>query len=281
MTDLPASDVISAEVADHIATIWLDRPDQRNAMGPAFWTDFPATVEAVSADPDVRVIVVAARGPAFTVGIDLKAFGPILTSGSLDPEADTPSPVAERRATYQMIKRLQDTFTSMARAPQPVICAIHGWCIGGGMNLITAADIRYASADAMFSFRETKIAIVADVGAMQRMPRIVEPGRLAEIVYTGKDFAADEAREVGLVSSILPDQEATMAHASATAAAIAANSPLAVQGAKRILRNTDRMVIEDQLDYVALWNSAFVTSSDLTEAMMAFLEKRPPEFTGH
>ncbi len=276
---LPESSVVTVERHDHVAVVWLDRPDKLNAMAHDFWVDFPNIVEALGADPEVRVLVVAGKGRAFTVGIDVVAFGPALASGTITGEP-AGSGAADRMATYHQIKRMQRTFSSLADCPKPVVAAIHGWCVGGGVDLITACDIRLAAADAVFSVRETKLAMVADVGTMQRLPRIIDPGRVAELVYTGRDVSADEAAEMGLVSRVLPDRDAVLKEAMAMAEDIAANSPLAVQGAKAVLRAAHARATEEQLDYVALWNAAFIHSNDLTEAMHAFLEKRAPEFKG-
>jgi len=280
-TEFAASEVVSVELRPGVAIVWLDRPEARNAFAPDFWTEFPETIEALGADPEVRAIVIAARGSAFTVGLDLPAFGPSLALGDLDPSAQpAPSPVIQRRRTYQLVKTLQHTFSAVAECPKPVIAAIHGYCIGAGIDLITACDIRYSAADAVYSVRETKVAIVADVGTLQRLPKIVDPGRVADIVYTGRDFDAAEAEAMGLVSRVLPDQEATLVAAISTAEEIAANSPLVVQGAKTVLRAGDGRSVDDALDYVALWNAAFLHSNDLGEAMAAFVEKRKPEFDG-
>jgi Delta3,5-Delta2,4-dienoyl-CoA isomerase len=279
---MPTSNVLSIEFDKHVATVWLDRPDRRNAFALEFWDDLPKIMEALSDDDETRVVVIAARGQSFTVGIDLKAFGPSFMSGGVDPSDPNPpgSDVGRRRALYRSIKRLQETFTSIAACPKPVIAAIHGHCIGAGIDLITACDIRFASEDAIFSVRETKIAMVADVGTMQRLPRILNRGHLAEIVYTGKDFNATEAYDVGLVTRVLLDTDALHAAAHAVAGDIAANSPLAVQGAKAVLAAEDGMSVDDALDHIALWNAAFIQSNDFVEAVMAFTQKRPPEFTG-
>ena len=277
----PPSDVISIEIRDRVAILWLDRPDQRNAFAPDFWVEFPVMVEALGADPDVRVVVVAARGPAFTVGLDLRSFGPAMATGALDPAADPPpSPVAQRARTYRLIKDMQHTFTALTECPQPVIAAIHGYCIGAGVDLITACDIRYAAVDTVFSVRETRLAMVADVGTLQRLPRIIDPGRVAELAYTGRDFDVSEAAAMGLVTNVLPDPDATLTAAIATAEAIAVNSPLAVQGTKAVLRAGEVRSVGEALDHVALWNAAFLHSNDLGEAMTAFVEKRAPEFDG-
>jgi enoyl-CoA hydratase len=276
---IPDSDVITVEAEGHVATVWLDRPDKLNALGISAWEDLPQVMDALGSDDGVRVIVIAARGRAFTVGIDLMAFAPAFTTGSFDPDVEAGT-VAARLANYASIKRLQDSFTALARCPKPVIAAIHGFCLGAGIDLITACDIRLASRDAIFSVRETKIAMVADVGTLQRLPRIVDPGRVAELVYTGKDFGAVEAHEMGLVSHLYEDGDAVQQAAGALAAEIAANSPLAVQGSKAVLRAAEGQSIDTALDYVALWNAAFIHSNDFAEAVTAFLEKRNPDFTG-
>jgi len=278
---MDATPPITVERRDSIAIVWLDRPDQRNAFAPQFWTLLPTTMEELGDDPGVRAVVLAAKGSAFTVGLDVKSFGPVIATGSLDPAATPPaSPVAQRARTRQLVKAMQHAFSSLAQCPVPVIAAIHGYCIGAGVDLITACDIRYAAADAVFSIRETRLAMVADVGTLQRLPHIIDPGSVAELAYTGRDFDAGEAASLGLVTRLLPDQDATLGAAVETAELIAANSPLAVQGTKAVLRAGEGMTVEDGLDYVALWNAAFLHSNDLGEAMASFVERRPPEFKG-
>lgn len=269
-------------VENHIATVWLDRPEARNAFAADFWTDLPAIMDHLGTDSDVRVVVIAARGEAFTVGIDLKAFGPALMGGGGLGEGVEPprSEVEARQRLYQSVKHLQRAFNSIADCPKPVIAAVHGYCIGAGIDLITACDIRFATHDTVFSVRETRMAMVADVGTLQRLPKIIDPGRVAEIVYTGRDFGAAEALEMGLVSRIASDAGAVAEEAHDLAATVAANSPLAVQGSKAVLRAGEGRSIQEALDYVALWNASFITSNDLTEAVTSFIEKRPPEFTG-
>jgi enoyl-CoA hydratase len=281
-TGIPTSDVLSVEFDAYVATVWLDRPDRRNAFAQNFWTDLPAVMKTLGQDDDTRVVVIAAKGESFTVGIDLKAFGPMFMNGGVDPQAD-PQPASEvgkRKALYQSIKDMQRTFSSIAQCPKPVIAAIHGHCIGAGVDLITACDIRYTSRDAIFSVRETKIAMVADVGTLQRLPKIIDPGRVAEIIYTGKDFGADEAHEMGLVSRVFPDAAATQEAAHELASEIAANSPLAVQGSKAVLSAGEGRTVDENLDYIALWNAAFIGSNDFAEATTAFLQKRSPDFKG-
>ncbi len=263
---------ISVERVDQVAIVWLDRPQKLNALSPDMWSDLPRVVEALGGDPEVRVLVVRGRGSAFTVGIDIQMLGAIVPEGRSEAE--------RRRALMAEIKRLQHTFTALAECPKPVIAAIHGYCLGAGIDLITACDIRWAAADSTFSVRETRMGLVADVGTMQRLPRIIGPGHVAELVYTGADIGAERALEMGLVTRVLADEESLHKEVMALASEIAANSPLVVEGAKAVLRAGEGRSIDQALDYMALWNAAFLISDDLNEAIAAHLEKRPPRFTG-
>jgi enoyl-CoA hydratase len=267
------SDVLSVERDGHVAWLWLDSPERRNAMGPDFWADLPVLMRELSTDPDVWVVVIAARGKSFTVGLDLKSMGGAVAGTDA-------SGAAQRTASFQQIKVMQDSISAVADCPKPVIAAVHGHCIGGGIDLIAACDIRLASTDAVFSIRETKVAIVADLGTLQRVPGILTRGHVAELAFTGKDITADRAREIGLVNDVLPEVDALHKAAADLAGEIAGNSPLVVQGTKAVLRAGEGRSVAEGLDYVAVWNAAFLQSSDLREAMTAFLEKRPPTFTG-
>jgi enoyl-CoA hydratase/carnithine racemase len=293
MSDRFSSDVLSIDVDGHVATLWLDRPAARNALGPAFWVDLPRAMAELSGDDRVRAVVVAARGPHFSVGLDLKAMAGLLSgagdgdpspspaaSSEAAPSPSAPSPAAKARATRATVVRLQAAITAVADCPKPVVAAVHGYCIGGGVDLIAACDIRLASADAVFSVREAKVAIVADLGSLQRLPHILGAGHVAELAFTGKDVDADRAMRIGLVNDVLADPDALLVAAHSLAAAIAANSPIAVQGTKAVLAANDGRTVADGLDYVATWNAGMIASDDLTEAMTAFLEKRPPKFTG-
>ena len=268
------SEVLSVERDGHVATLWLDNPEQRNAMGPAFWNDLPLVMADLGADTEVRAVVLAAKGKHFTAGLDLSMFGTTLSG-----EGDA-SGVTRRRRFFAEVKRLQQSITAVAECPKPVIAAVHGACIGGGIDLISACDVRLCSADATFSVRETRMAMVADVGTLQRLPKVIAAGHVAELVYTGKDIDAARAREIGLVNGVLADHDAVVGAARAMAGEIAANSPLAVQGSKAILQRGDGLTVDQSLDLVGLWNAAFIQSDDLNEAVTAFFEKREPKFTG-
>jgi enoyl-CoA hydratase len=274
-----SSPVLSVEHAAGVATVWLDRPEARNAMGSELWRDLPRAMDVVGQDPDVRVVVVAAKGPHFSVGLDLKELGGIL-SGGADTGVEKPSIAARARTARADVLRLQASITSVANCLKPVIAAVHGYCIGGGVDLIAACDIRLASADAVFSVREAKVAIVADLGSLQRLPPIIGAGHVAELAFTGKDISAQRAKEIGLVNDVAADAEGVLQMAHAMADEIAANSPLAVQGTKAVLASNEGRTVAQGLDYVATWNAGMLTSDDLTEAMTAFLERRPPKFSG-
>lgn len=279
-----ASDVLAIEQADHVATLWLDRPEARNAMGPALWADLPRAMAALGEDPSVRAVVVAARGPHFSVGLDLKAMGGLLAGGEPDGGGDDDgrlaSAASRARAARQSVLRMQASVTSVAACPKPVVAAIHGYCIGGGVDVVSACDIRLASDDAVFSVREAKVAIVADLGSLQRLPAIIGAGHLAELAFTGKDIDAARARDIGLVNDVFPGADGVQEAAHQLAAEIAANSPLAVQGTKAVLAANDGRTVAEGLDYVATWNAGMLASDDLVEAMTAFMEKRAPRFTG-
>ena len=232
-------------------------------------------------DTAVRVVIIAAKGPHFSVGLDLKAMGSMLTGGGGEGGGSRSPPwrPGPGRARTEVL-RLQDAITAVARCPKPVIAAVHGYCIGGGVDLIAACDIRLASADAVFSVREAKMAIVADLGSLQRLPAIISAGHLAELAFTGKDISAERAKEIGLVNDVAADAEGVHKAAHALAVEIAANSPIAVQGTKAVLAANEGRTVAQGLDYVATWNAGMLASDDLTEAVTAFMEKRPPKFTG-
>lgn len=268
-----SSPVLRLEVDGHVATLTLDRPEARNAMGRSFWEDLPKAMETLDADPEVRVVVLNAEGPHFSVGLDLKEMTGEVTGGSGSSSA------ARALATRRNVRRLQDSISSVEACRKPVIAAVHGLCIGGGVDLITACDIRIASRDAVFSVREAKMAMVADVGSLQRLPAIIGKGHLLELAYTGKDIDAQRAAEIHLVNHVVDEGAATDA-ARAIAAEIAANSPLAVQGTKAVVNQADAAAVAAGLEYVAVWNSSQLASNDLIEAVTAFIEKRPPNFSG-
>jgi enoyl-CoA hydratase len=273
---MSSNEALAVEVKDNVAQVTLLGPGKGNAMGPAFWGEMPVVFGELDADPEVRAIVLNGSGNNFCFGLDLLAMGGTLPSVGGESEGS-----ARPRAKFHTeVKRLQQAITAVADCRTPTIAAIHGWCIGGGVDLISAVDIRYASADAKFSVREVKLAIVADVGSLARLPYILSDGHLRELALTGKDIDAARAEKIGLVNEVLPDADSALAAAHATAAEIAANSPLTVRGIKDVLDEQRTDDVAASLRYVAAWNSAFLPSKDLKEAITAMFEKRPPNFTG-
>lgn len=268
---------LTVEVSGHVAQVTLIGPGKGNAMGPAFWKELPVVFRELDACPEIRAIVLTGSGKHFSFGLDLVAMGANLPGvGGGDDEGSA----RPRKKFHTMVKDMQDSITAVADCRTPTIAAVHGWCIGGGVDLISAVDIRYASADARFSVREVKLAIVADVGSLARLPYILSDGHLRELALTGKDIDAARAEKMGLVNEVLPDPAACLAAAHATAAEIAANSPLAVRGTKDVLDEARTDAVAASLRYVAAWNSAFLPSKDLKEAVTSMFEKRPGNFTG-
>lgn len=263
---------LDIEVDDHVATLWLNRPEKLNALSEDMWEDIPKAVSELDRDPGIRVIVLAGRGEAFTVGIDIGMLADFRPSGV--------SPAVGNLELYSEIKRLQRTVSSFAETTKPVIAAVHGYCLGAGANIISACDIRVAASDAIFSIRETKMGVVADIGVLQRLPAIAGNAVTAEMAMTGADYPADWALDHGLISTVFEDFDSLVDGATELARQVAANPPLVTQGIKRIIQANDGRTIEQALDYMAQWNSSFLVSNDLAEAMSAFVEKRRPNFTG-
>ena len=271
-----SSDVVSIERAGAVATLWLDRPEKRNAVSTALWQAIPEALAELAADEEVRAIILAGRGKSFCVGLDLaEAAG-----GSHAGEA--PSQAVANLRQLDFTTRFQKAISAFAECPLPVIAVVHGHCLGAGIDLITACDVRLAAADANFSVRETRIGIVADVGTLQRLPKVLNAGHVAELAYTGKDIGAARAEKIGLVNDVYPDFDAAYAAAREMANEIAANSPLAVRGTKFILQRSEDLTTEQSLLLNGLYTMmTSLQSNDLREAMMAFMEKRPAKFTGN
>ncbi|MCD2110554.1 crotonase/enoyl-CoA hydratase family protein [Rhodococcus rhodochrous] len=275
MSDHSPWKAFTVERKDHVAQVTLIGPGKGNAMGPDFWAELPVLFGELDADPEVRAVVLAGSGRNFSYGLDLVAMG-----GSLGAVVSGKALAKPRTDFHTLIKNMQAAITAVADCRKPVVAAVQGWCIGGAVDLISAADIRYASADAKFSVREVKVGMVADVGTLARLPLIIGDGHVRELALTGKDIDAARAEKIGLVNDVHDDADAVLAAAHATAAGIAANPPLVVQGIKNVLDHTRSPQVDDSLRYVAAWNAAFLPSEDLTEAITAVFEKRPPQFKG-
>lgn len=270
-----AFESVTVDIEGHVAQVTLVGPGKGNAMGPAFWSEMPEVFAKLDADRDVRAIVLTGSGRNFSYGLDLPAMGGSLSGVLADGATARP-----RADFHQTILRMQGAINAVADCRTPTIASVHGWCIGGGVDLISAVDFRYASADAKFSVREVKLAIVADMGSLARLPLILSDGHLRELALTGKDIDAARAEKIGLVNDVYDDAETSLAAAHQTAAEIAANPPLVVNGIKDVLDQQRIARVSESLRYVAAWNAAFLPSKDLTEGLTATFEKRPPSFTG-
>jgi enoyl-CoA hydratase len=258
-----------------VAQVTLLGPGKGNVMGPDFFRELPEVLDQLAADGSVRAVVVTGSGRHFCYGLDLAALGGLTSDAAADGGL-----AGARTALLARIRTLQRAIDAVADCPKPTAAAISGWCVGGGVDLAAACDVRYASADARFSVREVRVAIVADLGSLQRLPAIIGDGPLRELALTGKDIDAARAEKIGLVNDVLPDQAAALAAAHAFADEVAANPPLVVQGVKEILDATRGPGVAAGLRYVSTWNAAFLPSHDLAEAMTAFAEHRPPRYQG-
>ncbi|WP_262693779.1 crotonase/enoyl-CoA hydratase family protein [Kordiimonas aquimaris] len=257
---------------DHIATISLNRPKQLNAMNRAMFREIGEAFRWLDTQTNVRAIILSANGKHFTAGLDLKESG-----SAIDPSGGDPARVREQLRRH--ILHLQACFTAAEECRAPVIAAIHGACLGGGIDLISACDIRVCSSDTWFSIQEINVAIVADVGTLQRAPYLLPNGILRELAYTGRKFMADEASKYGFVNHVTDSREAALLKAQEIANEIASKSPLAVSGTKAILNHSRDHSIKDGLDYVATWNSGQLISEDLMKAATAALTRETVTFS--
>jgi enoyl-CoA hydratase len=264
------ADRVAVQIDNGVALVELARGDKLNAMDGDMFAAIGDTFRTVGNDPQVRAIVLAGQGRHFTAGLDLE-----YAARQFPPAAD-PGRAAEARLRH--IHWLQDAFTAVEQARVPVIAAVHGACVGAGVDLVAACDIRVAAEDAFFQIAEVDVAITADLGTLQRLAHLVPHGILRELTYTGRQLGAEEAARFGLVNGLAADREAALEAATSLARTIAAKSPLAIAGAKRSLNYSRGRPVEDGLRDVALWNAATLVSADLTAAVQARLQKTEAKF---
>lgn len=253
-------------------TVTLLGPGKGNAMGPEFWEELPNAMDAISQMDDVRCIIFRGSGDHFSYGLNIPQMMPRL--GKMVGGAQT----QQRERLVQQIRQMQSGFLKMHESPKPVIAAVHGWCIGGGVNMIAAADIRLCSREARFSLREAKLAITPDIGGLQFLPHIIGQGLTREMAFTGADYDAAFAERSGLVNHVYDTPEGLFDAANTLAHQIADNPAGAVQGVKQVLNNGLNKSITEGLSYVADLNANQLQSDDFSEAMQATLEKRKAEF---
>ncbi len=260
-------------ISDAVAHVRLDRPDELNTMTPDFWRELPEIVTGISRDASARVVVISSTGKHFSAGMDLSVFA----GGGL---ADGASAEAGRRhaRTRGHAKALQWSFTALEKARVPVLAAVQGGVVGGAVDLVTACDLRYATADAWFCVQEINIGMTADVGTLQRLGTVVPEGFAREMAFTGRRVRADRAYEVGLVQQVFPDHDALLDGVLETAREIASKSPLAIWGTKVAMNYARDHSVDDSLDQIATWQAGMFQPDDMTEAFTAKAEGRAPVF---
>jgi enoyl-CoA hydratase len=268
----PSLSTLSLNLEQGVAEIRLNRPDKSNAMNDAMWQEIRQAFAWADATPEIRVAILSGEGRNFCAGIDLAMLG------GIQQRIAHPDGARSREMLRRLIRDLQDCLTAIERCRKPVLAAIHGACIGGALDLVTCCDMRYAAPDAVFSVREIDLAMVADVGTLQRLPRLISEGMARELAYTGRNVGAEEAAAIGLVNRVSASPEALTVTVREIAQTIAAKSPLATRGLKEVMNYSRDHSVADGLDFVATWNAALLLSGDLNEAITAQREKRAPRF---
>ncbi len=253
-----------------VARITLARPEKRNAMSPAFWRDFPKAVQALSDEGETRVLVIDSEGPVFTAGMDVSVF--------FDPSMLGTGTASQREAFMQAALALQETFTAIERARFPVIAAVDGPCIGAGVDMITACDLRYASENSYFVVEETNIGLFADVGTLQRLPKLIPDGIARELAFTGDPLSPRRALELGLLSAVCADRDALNAKVGEVAGKIASKAPLTIAGTKRSILYARDHGVAESLEHAMMLQASLWSPADIEEAFKAKGEKRAGEF---
>ena len=261
------------DVRDKIAHVVMSRPEKRNSMTPQFWIELPEIVKTIDGESLARVIVLSSEGPHFTGGLDLAMFADV--QGPSDhPKAHLQKPAA----FMEIVSRLQQAISSLEACRLPVLAAIQGGCIGGGVDLVTACDIRYATKDAFLTIHETNIGMTADVGTFPRLLNLIPEGFVRELAYTGRRMPADEAKSIGLVNAVFDTQEAMLERVMGVAAEIASKAPMAVYGCKKVITHARDHSTADGLEFVGIWNASMLHVEEVMEAMSANAQKRPGNF---
>ena len=254
----------------------LDKGEDLNKMTMNFWYELPRILDEIDKDASLRVLILSSTGKHFCAGMDLKNFGTL--GNDAEKKTNVPDKARIGESLYRVAKELQNMLSKLEKLRIPVLAGIQGGCIGGGLDLVTAADMRFASKDAFFCIQEVNIGMAADIGTLQRLPRVIPEGKVRELAYTGRRMPAEEALEAGLVNKVYESHEEMISGLKEMAAVIASKSPLAVYGTKAILNFSRDHTIAEGLEYNALWSGAMLPQEDMAEAMMSNMEKRDPEF---
>jgi len=268
------------EETEGVAHVRLSRPEALNSMIPAFWSELPEIIGELSDQGRVRAVVLSSTGKHFSAGMDLAVF----TGGDSDA-ADAAKPGQaiketgrQRAALRYNVLHLQNTFSILEQARMPVLAAIQGGCIGGAVDMVTAADCRYATEDAFFCIQEINIGMTADVGTLQRLPKLIPEGIVRELAYTGRRMPAEQALGYGLVNQVFADHDTMLSGVHEIAAEIASKSPLAIHGTKETMLYTRDHTVDDSLKYIAAWQTGMFQPGDMAEAFTAKAEGRDTEF---
>tara|TARA_B100001079_G_scaffold214154_1_gene188654 strand:- start:38 stop:847 length:810 start_codon:yes stop_codon:yes gene_type:complete len=264
---------LTKEIKNHVGYVWINRPDKKNALDADIWFGLPDIIDELDNDDEVHCIVIAGKGDSFSAGIDITMF-----MSDFQINEDMSSTPGDRKKLLKQIKKMQDSFTALSKTTVPVIALAHGHCIGGATALISACDIRISTKDAKFSIGETKLGLVADVGILQRMPKIVSKGDVRELAFTGRIFDGEYAEKIRFVSKTYENFDELLNAGVLLAEEIASNASNIVQGTKQVLDKGENLTIEQSLDFVQLWNTSFLITEDLKEGVTAFMEKRKPKF---
>ena len=260
---------------DHVCNMVLNRPNELNTMTRDFWVELGDALEEINRDSDVRVVILSSTGKHFCAGMDLSAF-----SNGVDdiPDDSKPDHARVGEVLYRTAKELQGYISKLEQIRVPVIAAVHGGVIGGALDLITACDMRFASNDAFFCIQEINIGMAADVGTLQRLPKIIPDSKMREMAYSGRRMLADEAKDSGLVGGVYETHDEMMNAVNKLATEIASKSPVAIYGLKAVMNYSRDHNVNDSLDFNALWSGAMLSQKDMTEAMTAQMEKRDASF---
>ncbi len=269
--ELTEFQAFKVELKNSIAHVQINRPEKYNAMNAAFWSEIVEVFKWIDETDAVRAVVISGAGKHFSSGIDLMMLASVANELGKDVGRNA-------RLLRRTILRMQASFNAVDNCRKPVLAAIQGYCIGGAIDLVSACDMRYCSQDAQFSIKEIDMGMAADVGTLQRLPRIIGDGIMRELAYTGRTVEADEAMRIGLVNRVYDDHATLLEGVFAIAAEIAGKSPIAVAGTKEMLSYMRDHRIDDGLEYIATWNAAMLQSADLRVAMAAHMSKQKPEF---
>jgi enoyl-CoA hydratase len=259
------------EISQWIAHVVINRPQKANALHQEAWAELKAIFEALDVNMEVRAIVLSGEGKLFCAGIDLELLMSVVGFEKMPEPGRT-------EKLYEMVRQLQDCVTAIEVCSKPVIAAIHNGCIGGGVDIVAACDLRYCTEDAYFTIKEIDMGMVADLGTLQRLPKFVHPAIVAEMAFTGRPVGAAEAKQIGLVNDFMDSKETMLTGVARVAETIASKSPISIRGTKAILRQARDHAVPESLEFMAQWNARKLLSPDLKEAFQALREKRKPDF---